>query len=118
MLAVLLAAVGVYGVFSYSIAQRSHEIAIRLALGSARGRIVGLVLAEAGWLFAAGGVIGLAGAYFLSRLLRSMLVGVTTHDAVSLCIAWLMMTVVGAVASYAPAARAARIDPNALLHAE
>lgn len=118
LLAVLLAAVGVYGVFSYSVAQRSHEIAIRLALGSARAHVLRLVLGEAGWLFAAGGAIGLAGAFFLSRLLRSMLVGVTTHDAVSLCIAWLMMTVVGAVASYAPAAKASRIDPNALLHAE
>lgn len=118
MFAVLLAAVGVYGVFSYSVAQRAHEIAIRLALGSARTRVLRLVVAEAGGLVAAGGVIGLVGAFFLSRLLRSMLVGVTAHDAVSLCVAWLVMTAVGTIASYVPAARAARIDPNALLHAE
>lgn len=118
MLAVILAAVGVYGVFSYSVAQRSHEIAIRLALGSARSRVLRLVVAQAIWLVAAGGVIGLAGAFFLSRLLRSMLVGVTAHDAVSLCVAWLVMTAVGTVASYAPAAKASRIDPNSLLHAE
>jgi predicted permease len=118
ILAVLLAAVGVYGVFSYSVGQRAHEIAIRLALGSARARVLRLVVAEAVWLVAAGGVIGLAGAFFLSRLLRSMLVGVTAHDAVSLCVAWLVMTAVGTVASYAPAAKASRIDPNALLHAE
>jgi putative ABC transport system permease protein len=118
MLAVLLAAVGVYGVFSYSVTQRAHEIAIRLALGSARTRVLRLVVAEAVRLVAAGGVIGLAGAFFLSRLLRSMLVGVTAHDAISLCIAWLVMTAVGAIASYIPAARASRIDPNALLHAE
>jgi putative ABC transport system permease protein len=118
ILAVLLAAVGVYGVFSYSVAQRAHEIAIRLALGSARARVLRLVVAEAVWLVTAGGVIGLAGAFFLSRLLRSMLVGVTAHDAVSLCLAWLVMTAVGTVASYAPAAKASRIDPNALLHAE
>jgi putative ABC transport system permease protein len=118
MLAVLLAAVGVYGVFSYSVAQRAHEIAIRLALGSARARVLSLVVAEAVWLVAAGGAMGLAGAFFLSRLLRSMLVGVTAHDAMSLCLAWLVMTLVGTVASYAPAARASRIDPNALLHAE
>lgn len=118
MLAVLLAAVGVYGVFSYSVAQRAHEIAIRLALGSARVRVLRLVVAEASWLVAAGGIIGLAGAFFLSRLMRSMLVGVSAHDAVSLCAAWLVMTAVGIIASYAPAARASRIDPNALLHAE
>jgi ABC-type antimicrobial peptide transport system permease subunit len=118
MLAVLLAAVGVYGVFSYSVSQRAHEIAIRLALGSARTRVLRLVVAEAGWLVAAGGVIGLADALFLSKLLRSMLVGVTAHDAVSLGIAWLVMTTVGIIASYAPAPRAPRIDPNALLHAE
>jgi putative ABC transport system permease protein len=117
-LAVLLAAVGVYGVFSYSVAQRAHEIAIRLALGSARARVLRLVVAQAVWLVAAGGLIGLAGAFFLSRLLRSMLVGVTAHDAVSLCVAWLVMTAVGTVASYAPAAKASRIDPNALLHVE
>ena len=85
MFAVLLAAVGVYGVFSYSVAQRAHEIAIRLALGSARTRVLRHVVAEANWLLAAGGVIGLAGAFFLSKLLRSMPVGVTSHDAVSLC---------------------------------
>jgi len=117
-LAVLLAAVGVYGVFSYSVAQRAHEIAIRLALGSARSRVLRLVVTEAVWLVAAGGVAGLAGAFLLSRLLRSMLVGVSAHDALSLCVAWLVMTAVGAIASYAPAARASRIDPNALLHAE
>ncbi|MGA2571871.1 MAG: ABC transporter permease [Terracidiphilus sp.] len=118
MLAVLLAAVGVYGVFSYSVAQRSHEIAVRLALGSARSGVVRLVVAEAAWLVAAGGVIGLAGAFFLSGLMRSMLVGVTAHDAMSLCLAWLMMTAGGTVASYAAAAKSSRIDPNALLHAE
>ncbi len=118
MLAVLLAAVGVYGVFSYSVAQRSHEITIRLALGSARARVLRLVVTEAAWLVAAGGVIGLAGAFFLSGLLRSMLVGVTPHDALSLCLAWLVMTAVGTVASYAPAAKASRIDPSARLHAE
>jgi putative ABC transport system permease protein len=117
-LAVLLAAVGVYGVFSYSVAQRAHEIAIRLALGSARARVLRLVVGQAVWLVAAGGLIGLAGAFFLSRLLRSMLVGVSAHDAVSLCVAWLVMTAVGTVASYAPAAKASRIDPNALLHVE
>lgn len=118
MLAVALAAVGVYGVFSYSITQRAHEIAIRLALGSARARVLRIVVAEAVRLVAAGGILGLAGAFFLSRLLRSMLVGVTAHDAMSLSIAWLVMTAVGALASYLPAARASRIDPNALLHAE
>jgi len=80
--------------------------------------VLRLVVTEAVWLVAAGGVIGLAGAFFLSRLLRSMLVGVSAHDAVSLCVAWLVMMAVGTIASYAPASKASRIDPNALLHAE
>jgi predicted permease len=117
-LTVLLAAIGVYGVFSYSVTQRAHEIAIRLALGSARTRVLRLIVSEALWLLSAGGLIGLAGALLLSRLLRSMLVGVTVHDAISFCVAWLVMTSVGMIASYAPAARASRIDPNALLHAQ
>jgi ABC-type antimicrobial peptide transport system permease subunit len=74
--------------------------------------VLRLVVAEAVWLVAAGGVIGLAGAFFLSKLLRSMLVGVTAHDAVSFCLAWLVMTAAGTVASYAPAAKASRIDPT------
>ena len=84
----------------------------------ARHGVLRLVALEATWLVAAGSVIGLAGALFLSRLLRSMLVGVTAHDAMSLSIAWLVMTAVGIIASYVPAARASRIDPNALLHTE
>ena len=118
ILAVLLAAIGVYGVFSYSVTQRAHEIAIRLALGSARAGVLRLVVTEAAWLVAAGAVIGVAGALLLSGVLRSMLVGVTAHDAVSLCLACLVMAAVGLVASYVPAARASRIDPSALLHAE
>ena len=118
LLAVMLAAVGVYGVFSYSVAQRSHEIAIRLALGSAPARVLRLVVADAVRLVAAGGAIGLAGALMLSSVLRSMLVGVTAHDALTLLVAWLVMMTVGILASYVPAAKASRIDPNALLHAE
>ena len=117
-LAVVLSAVGVYGVFSYSVTQRMHEIAIRLALGSARSDVLRMVMMEAARLLGAGSVLGLAAAYFMSRLLVSSLVGISPHDAVSFCAAWVLMTAVGLGASLIPAAYAARTDLNAVLHAE
>jgi predicted permease len=117
-LALVLSAVGVYGVFSYSVTQRVREIAIRLALGSRRSGVLRLVLAEAAALIIAGGLLGIAGGLFFARLLTSMLAGVSPHDAVSFCMAWLIMTAIGLGASYLPAAHAARLDPNAALHME
>jgi ABC-type antimicrobial peptide transport system permease subunit len=117
-LALVLSAVGVYGVFSYSVTQRVREIAIRLALGSRRSGVLRLVLAEAAALIIAGGLLGIAGGLYFARLLSSMLAGVSPHDAVSFCMAWLIMTAIGLGASYLPAAHAARLDPNAALHVE
>jgi putative ABC transport system permease protein len=107
-LALVLSAVGVYGVFSYAVTQRLHEIAIRLALGSRRTGVLRLVLAEAAALVIAGGFLGIAGSLYLARLLTSMLVGISPHDAASFCMAWLIMTVIALGASYLPAAHAAR----------
>jgi ABC-type antimicrobial peptide transport system permease subunit len=87
MLAVVLSAVGVYGVFAYSVNQRRQEMGIRLALGSTQGGVLRLVVMQAGWLIGLGGILGLGAALGLSRLLASLLVGVTRHDPVSFSLA-------------------------------
>ena len=118
LLAVVLSAVGVYGVFAYSVSQRTQEMGIRLALGASRRGLIGLIVAQAARLIAAGGVLGIAGAFLLSRLLTSMLVGVKPHDAVSFSLAWILMTAVALLASTIPASAAARTDLVSVLHME
>jgi predicted permease len=117
-LAVILSAVGVYGVFAYSVSQRTQEMGIRLALGASRRRLLGLIVAQAARLIALGGALGITAAFLLSRLLTSMLVGVKPHDAVSFSLAWLLMTAVALLASTIPASHAARTDLVSILHAE
>lgn len=117
-LAVILSAVGVYGVFAYSVSQRTQEMGIRLALGASRRRLLGLIVAQAARLIAVGGILGLGGAFLLSRLLTSMLVGVKPHDAVSFSFAWILMTAVALLASTIPASHAARINLVSVLRAE
>jgi ABC-type antimicrobial peptide transport system permease subunit len=87
MLAMILAGVGVYGIFTYWVSQHRQEMAIRLALGSSRRELLRLTVSQAMRLILAGGVMGIAGAWFLDRLLASMLVGVKVHDPVSLSLA-------------------------------
>jgi ABC-type antimicrobial peptide transport system permease subunit len=118
MLAVVLSAVGVYGVFAYSVTQRAQEMGIRLALGASRPGLLRLVVMQAARLIFAGGILGLGAALALSKLLASMLVGVTPHDAVSFSLAWALMTVVALIASTIPAAQAARTDLVSVLHSE
>jgi predicted permease len=110
MLAVILSAVGVYGVFAYSVTQRAQEMGIRLALGSTRGGVLRLVVAQAARLIALGGILGLIAALALSKLLASLLVGVTPHDPASFSLAWVLMTIVAMLASAIPASQAARTD--------
>jgi predicted permease len=118
LLAVILSAVGVYGVFAYSVSQRTQEMGIRLALGASRRGLVGLIVAQAARLIALGGVLGIITAFALSKLLASMLVGVKPHDAVSFSLAWILMTLVALVASTIPASQAARTDLVSVLHSE
>jgi predicted permease len=118
LLAVILSAVGVYGVFAYSVSQRTHEMGIRLALGASRRGLLGLIVAQAARLIAAGGILGIAGAFVLSRLLTSMLVGIKPHDAVSFSLAWILMTALALLASTIPASQAARTDLISVLHSE
>jgi ABC-type antimicrobial peptide transport system permease subunit len=118
VLAMVLAGVGVYGVFTYWVSQRRKEMAIRLALGSSRRDLLRLTVSQAMRLIFAGGVFGIAGAWFLDRLLASMLVGVKVHDPVSLSLAWGLMTVIALAGSSVPARNAARTDVISVLHAE
>jgi predicted permease len=118
MLAVILSAVGVYGVFSYSVKQRAHEMGIRLVLGASRGGLLRLIVMQAARLIALGGILGVGTALILSRLLASLLVGVTPHDAVSFSLAWALMTFVALLASTMPAAGAVRTDLVAVLRSE
>jgi ABC-type antimicrobial peptide transport system permease subunit len=118
MLAVILSAVGVYGVFAYSVSQRAQEMGIRLALGSTRGGVLRLIVMQAARLIALGGILGLSAAFALSKLLTSLLVGVTPHDPASFTLAWVLMTLVALLASTIPAAQAARTNLVSVLHSE
>jgi ABC-type antimicrobial peptide transport system permease subunit len=118
MLAMLLAGVGVYGAFSYWVSQRSLVMAIRLALGSSRLELLSLIMAQAMRLILAGGVIGIVGAWFVDRLLASMLAGVRVHDPISLSLAWGPMTLITFVGSSVPARNAARTNVMSVLHSE
>jgi ABC-type antimicrobial peptide transport system permease subunit len=118
MLAMILAGVGVYGVFSYWVSQRRQELAIRLALGSSRRDLLRLIVSQAMHLILAGGIVGIAGAWFLDRLLASMLVGIQVHDPVSLSLAGALMTLIALVGCSLPARNAARTNVISVLHSE
>jgi putative ABC transport system permease protein len=118
LLAILLSAVGIYGVFMYSVSQRRQEMGIRLALGSSRGRLVRLVVIQAAQLILAGGVLGVIVAFLSARLLSSMLNGVTPHDLPSFSLAWALMTLTALLASIFPATNAARTNLISELHSQ
>jgi ABC-type antimicrobial peptide transport system permease subunit len=118
VLAMILAGVGIYGVFAYWVNQRRQEMGIRLALGASRARVVRLVSLQALRLILAGGVLGIGTAFLLSKWLSNMLVGITGHDPVSFSAAWALMTVIALLACMIPAAQAARTDLISVLHSE
>jgi predicted permease len=110
-MAVLLAAIGIYGILAYSVAQRTQEIGIRMALGAEPGSVVGLVLRGALTSVGFGIALGLAGAFAATRVLAAFLFGVTAADVTANGGAVLLIAFVAWVAGYVPARRAARVDP-------
>jgi predicted permease len=117
VLALVLAAIGVYGVTSYTTNQRKHEIGIRMALGASRGDVLRLVLGRGIALTVVGLVIGLGMSFGVTRFLRSLLLGVSSTDALTFVAVGLLLSLVVLAACFIPARRAMRVDPaQALKH--
>jgi ABC-type antimicrobial peptide transport system permease subunit len=116
--ALILALIGVYGVIAYSVAQRSRELALRVALGARGTDVIRLVVRRALMLAAAGVAIGVPAALFLTRTLRSLLYGVSASDASTYVGVVALLTAVAVLASYLPARRATRVDPVLALRSD
>jgi putative ABC transport system permease protein len=116
--ALLLAAVGIFGVMSYSVAQRTRELGIRIALGAGRGALRRLVVGQAMALAVGGLAIGLVAALALSSALEKMLFNLTPTDPATFASVAAVLFVVALVASWLPARKAARVDPVVALRAE
>jgi putative ABC transport system permease protein len=117
-LALLLAALGIYGVISYSVSQRTRELGIRIALGATQDRVVRLVLGQGVLLTVFGVALGLAGAFWLVKLLDSLLFGVGATDPPTFVAVGAVLLGVASLASYVPARRAARVDPVIAMRAD
>ena len=117
-LAVALSSIGIYGVISYAVTQRSHEIGVRMALGAQGSDVVKLVLRSGMMLAVTGVLLGLAGAFALTRVMTSLLFGVTPTDALTFASVSALLLLIALVACYLPARRATKLDPLAALRYE
>jgi len=118
VLATLLAAIGLYGVLAYSVAQRTREIGVRMALGAGSGRVRSMVLRQMGRMFVIGGVLGIAAAFAAGRAARSLLFGLQGADPVVLVAGTVLLALVALTAGYLPARRASKVDPMLALRSE
>jgi putative ABC transport system permease protein len=118
IIAVALALIGIFGVVSHLVSQRTVEIGIRMAMGAQNREVLLLVLRQGVVMIIVGLVLGMGGAIALTRLVESLLYGVTTTDPLSFAAALLVLTVVGLLACYFPARRALRIDPVIALRSD
>lgn len=118
VLATLLAAIGLYGVLAYTIAQRTREIGLRMALGASHGRVRSMVLKQVAWMTVIGGILGLAGAIGLGRAAESLLYELKGYDPIVLVTSAFLLTLVALGAGFVPAQRASRIDPMRALRYE
>jgi putative ABC transport system permease protein len=118
LLGLMLAAVGIYGVMAFGVAQRTHEFGIRMALGAQRSRVIGLVLKEGTIVAVAGAIIGLGGAYLVGRAMQSTLYGVNAMDTFAVGTTAALLLVVALLACLVPALRASRVEPMTALREE
>jgi putative ABC transport system permease protein len=118
VIALSLAAVGIYGVMAFGVGQREHEIGVRMALGASRGRVVQMILKEGAILAGIGLVLGLVGAYFVGRAMQSTLYNVGSIDIGAFCAVGALLMAAALLACYLPARRAAAVDPMQALRTE
>ena len=117
-IALVMAAMGIYGVISYSVAQRTRELGIRIALGAQRSDVLRLILRQGMTLVAAGVVFGVAASLGLTRLIASLLYGISASDPITFFLLSTALVLVAFIACWLPARRASAVDPIVALHAE
>jgi ABC-type antimicrobial peptide transport system permease subunit len=117
-LALVLSCIGIYGVISHLVGQRTHEIGVRMALGAQPGDVMRLVLGHGARMALLGVVIGVAAAFGLTRLMAHQLFGVSAHDPFTFVVVAVLLALVSLLACYVPARRAVRVDPLIALRYE